>query len=197
MKRKHIIYAFIVIIFLVVLGIYLANINPGGKKRYVRGEYIERLLSNSQAEINVMGLDFKEGSIISSVYTCDGKNVNPGFKWSNVPDNTKSIAIIIYDIDAPKDYFIHWMIVNIPPLTPMIPSNFQATNEAQGRNDFGMIGYGGPCPPPGSKHKYLVTVIALDIELTLNNGFSFEEFYDSVNGHILAYGQTYFYYQRG
>lgn len=197
MNRNKLIYIALILVIVIAGGIYLLNINIGGGRRYVRGEYIERMLSQAPSSLMVSGLDFKDGGIISATYTCDGENINPGFKWENIPTGTKSIAIIIYDIDAPKDYFIHWMIANIPPTTPGIPSDFEATDEVQGINDFGRMGYGGPCPPPGSKHKYFITVLALDTMLSLDNEFTFEEFYDSVKGHIIAYGQTHFYYQRG
>lgn len=164
--------------------------------KYRRREYIPRLFENTPKIITVNGVDFPDGGAIPSIYTCDKANINPGIKWSGVPENTASIAILIYDVDSPHDYFIHWMIVNIPPSATGIPSGYGITTAVPGRNDFGGVGYGGPCPPSGERHKYIVVVIALDIKLDLNSGFTFENFYDEAKGHVIGYGETYFYYSR-
>ena len=196
MKNPKIIIA--VSLILIGIAITLTILGPRGLQtsRYRRREYIPKLFRNTPKIITVTGMDFPQGGEIPPTYTCDGINVNPGIKWNNLPENTASLAILIYDVDSPYDYFIHWMIVNIPPATTQIPSGYEITKAIPGRNDFGSIGYGGPCPPAGEQHKYIVIVIALNNKIDLKPGFSFEDFYNTIKNHIIAYGETYFYYSR-
>jgi len=188
---------FVALATVLAVFLYLMFYGGYGGRRYLRGEYIERLLMEAPNNIVVEGVGFSNGDVIDSVYTCMGMNINPGVSWGGVPEGTVSIAIIVYDIDAPRDYFVHWMLVDIPPDVHSISPNYSGGVGVEGRNDFGRIGYDGPCPPPASRHAYLITVFALDAKLNLKEGFSFEEFIDSIQGHILGYGQILFYFERG
>jgi Raf kinase inhibitor-like YbhB/YbcL family protein len=103
---------------------------------------------------------------------CGGANISPEFHWSNAPSGTKSFAITIFDPDAPTGGgWWHWVIFNIPGTVLELPAG--AGNKesrrlppagVQCRNDYGEPGYGGPCPPPGATHRYLVRVYALNVE---------------------------------
>jgi Raf kinase inhibitor-like YbhB/YbcL family protein len=103
---------------------------------------------------------------------CGGANISPEFHWSGAPSGTKSFAITIFDLDAPTDGgWWHWVIFNIRGTILELPAG--AGNKETGglppasvqcRNDYGELGYGGPCPPPGSPHRYLVKVYALNAE---------------------------------
>ena len=102
---------------------------------------------------------------------CGGENISPKLEWSNFPKNTKSFAITMFDPDAPTDHgWWHWMVVNISPDITIFPEGAGNINSPyfnlgfQTINDYGDIGYGGPCPPPGPAHRYIITVYALDIE---------------------------------
>jgi Raf kinase inhibitor-like YbhB/YbcL family protein len=103
---------------------------------------------------------------------CGGANVSPEFHWSDAPSGTKSFAITIFDLDAPTGGgWWHWVIFNIPGTISELPAgagNKESTRlpppSVQCRNDYGEPGYGGPCPPPGSLHRYLVKVYALNVE---------------------------------
>jgi len=123
------------------------------------------------------GAEWHDGGSVpqKNVYNgsgCGGANISPEFHWSNAPRGTKSFAITIFDPDAPAGGgWWHWIIFNIPGTVSELPAG--AGNEAsrrlppagfQCRNDYGELGYGGPCPPPGSTHRYLVKVYALSIE---------------------------------
>ena len=97
--------------------------------------------------------------------------------------------------------FTHWVIFNIPSdsrqLAEAIPTQAQLTiGVLQGNNDFGRIGYGGPCPPPGRSHRYQFTLYALDQPLDLKAGASKKQVIDVMQGHILAQGQLTGTYQR-
>jgi Raf kinase inhibitor-like YbhB/YbcL family protein len=103
---------------------------------------------------------------------CGGTNISPEFHWSDAPSGTKSFAITIFDLDAPTGRgWWHWVIFNIPETISELPAG-AGNQEARGlpiatvqcRNDYGELGYGGPCPPPGSTHRYLAKVYALNVE---------------------------------
>ena len=106
------------------------------------------------------------GGEIQKQYTCDGSDISPPLIWSNVPKGTQSFALIVEDPDAPGGTFRHWAAYNIPATTTGLPAGFRAGAPApfaQAQNDFGKIGYSGPCPPPGSRHRYVFTLMALSV----------------------------------
>lgn len=110
---------------------------------------------------------FAPGGRIPTRYTCDGANVSPPMAWSDVPAGTRGFALICADPDAPGGTWYHWAIYDIPPgargLTEAVPSN--NPRPPQGTNDFRLLGYGGPCPPPGSRaHRYVFTLYAVATE---------------------------------
>ena len=112
---------------------------------------------------------FTEGQAIPNRYTCDGPDVSPDIAWSGIPDGTASLALICDDPDAPMGTWVHWVLFNIPAdaggLPAEIPSDTALENGAvHGTNDFGRLGYGGPCPPGGT-HRYFFKLYALDTVL--------------------------------
>ncbi len=144
---------------------------------------------------------FAEGAPIPTRYTCDGENISPPLKWSNVPPGTKSIALIADDPDAPAGTWVHWVMYNIPPATTELPEALPTTevilNQVrQGVTDFKRSGYGGPCPPGGSSHRYFFRLYALDTELQLQPGATQQDLVGAIQGHILAQGQLMGTYQR-
>ena len=107
---------------------------------------------------------------------CGGANISPLIEIANIPNTAKSLALTMFDPDAPTDHgWWHWMIVNISPDVEIIPRDAGNPKSEyfniglQTINDYGEIGYGGPCPPPGNPHRYIITVYALDVE-----GFNIE-----------------------
>jgi Raf kinase inhibitor-like YbhB/YbcL family protein len=105
-------------------------------------------------------------------FGCTGKNVSPELHWSGVPAGTKSLALTVYDPDAPTGSgWWHWLIFNMDPKTTSLPANagdvstkLAPAGSVQSRTDFGRTGYGGPCPPAGDKpHRYIFTLFALDV----------------------------------
>ncbi len=126
-------------------------------------------------------LPFEENGFIPEKYTCKGVDISPEIKVSEVPENTKSIAIIVDDPDAPMGTFVHWVVWNIK--TNQIPEGYKS--EFEGVNDFGVIGYRGPCPPPGNPHRYFFKIYALDAELSLERGARKEDLLKAMEGHII------------
>lgn len=105
----------------------------------------------------------KYGEVISQKYTCDGTDKSPALKWEDAPQSAKSFILIVEDPDAPKGTFIHWVIYNIKPEVKELPENVPKEDVtpqgwAQGINDFGKIGYNGPCPPGKQVHRYFFTL---------------------------------------
>ncbi|MDE3056410.1 MAG: YbhB/YbcL family Raf kinase inhibitor-like protein [Bacteroidota bacterium] len=143
--------------------------------------------------ITVISAAFNDGELIPKKFTCDGANISPALTWSSFPARTKTFAIIADDPDAPAGTWVHWVVFNIPQsvatLSENIPHDEILSNGAkQGKNDFGDIGYGGPCPPRGT-HRYFFKMYALDTALNLEAGCTKEDLLDAMHGHILAQGQ--------
>lgn len=105
-------------------------------------------------------------------FGCTGGNVSPALAWSGAPAATKSFAITAYDPDAPTGSgWWHWVVFNLPAGVSGLPAGAAGkgagllpAGAVQSRTDFGAPGYGGPCPPPGTAHRYVFTIHALDVD---------------------------------
>ena len=133
---------------------------------------------------------FEAGGTIPVDYTCDGRDVSPPLVWGTAPEGTVSLALVCDDPDAPAGTWVHWVVYNIPPsrkgLDEAIPAVERlADGTLQGRNDFGRLGYGGPCPPGGT-HRYFFRLYALDVRLDLPPGARRGELMRAMRGHVLA-----------
>ena len=140
--------------------------------------------------MNVRSSAFKDGDFIPQEYTCDGQDISPDLEWDPV-NNAKSYAIIVEDPDAPYGTFIHWVIYNIKDtkLQKNIPKVEKVSSMIQGVNDFGRVGYGGPCPPrTHPPHRYYFNVFALDTELPEKSGVTADELKRMMEGHIIDKG---------
>lgn len=134
---------------------------------------------------------FAAGASIAKRFTCDGQDDSPELHWSEAPAGTKSFALIADDPDAPVGTWVHWVLFNLPPETRALPESVPKTpslpsKARQGKNDFGKIGYGGPCPPPGKPHRYFFKLYALDAVLALEAGVTKADVESAMKGHILA-----------
>ncbi|HBA83977.1 MAG TPA: YbhB/YbcL family Raf kinase inhibitor-like protein [Verrucomicrobia bacterium] len=135
---------------------------------------------------------FMMGAVIPPDYTCD-QGISPPLEWSAVPEGTRSIAVLCDDPDAPAGDWVHWVLFNLPPdthrLEPGIPAIPTLPDGAiQGMNDYEEIGYTGPCPPHGKKHRYYFKVFALDTRLKLTSAAQKKDLLRAMKGHILAQG---------
>jgi Raf kinase inhibitor-like YbhB/YbcL family protein len=135
--------------------------------------------------------DFKNGADIPGKFTCDGANTSPELSWTEPPPATRTFALVADDPDAPGGTFTHWVLFNLPGNSRGLPENVTKIDELpdgtrQGRNGFGKIGYGGPCPPPGKPHRYFFKLSALDTKLDLKPAATKEELQQAMQGHILA-----------
>ena len=151
-------------------------------------------------EIKITSSAFEDGGLIPAKYTCDGADVSPPLQWDAVPEGTRSIALICDDPDAPMGTWVHWVLFNLPSdakeLAENIPTEETLPNGAkQGVNDFGRVGYGGPCPPGGT-HRYFFKIYALDTEVGLEAGADKRQLLKAMEGHILEQGQLVGKYKR-
>jgi Raf kinase inhibitor-like YbhB/YbcL family protein len=111
----------------------------------------------AKTDLDLRSAAFEEGGAIPARYTCDGQDVSPPLSWSSSPDETRSLALIADDPDAPGGTFVHWVIYNLPPDTRRLPEDVPNREEtlpsgaAQGVNGAGSVGYMGPCPPSGTQ----------------------------------------------
>lgn len=145
--------------------------------------------------LQLKSLDFAAGATIPKQFTCEGADLSPSLEWNAPPPNTQSLVLIVDDPDAPVGTWVHWVLFNLPASIRSLPQNFRKSEQSadgtrQGRNDFGKIGYGGPCPPPGKSHRYFFKLYALDATLDLKPGASKKDVERAMQGHILAQGET-------
>src|SRR5262245_971011 len=135
---------------------------------------------------------FASGQSIPSKYSCVGKNISPPLAWNEPPASTQSFALIMGDPDAPGRTWVHWVLFNIPADRrslqedlPITGKNVDSNAIYVGKNSWGDIGYGGPCPPSGT-HRYFFKFYALDNVISLLPGATKEQLLKEMEGHILA-----------
>jgi Raf kinase inhibitor-like YbhB/YbcL family protein len=145
---------------------------------------------NASAKIGVKSSAFAAGSSIPSKYTCDAQNPpNPPLEFSGVPKNAKSLVLIMYDPDVPKNLmptgvFDHWLMWDIAPDSKGIKQG----DNAQGLNGMGKAGYVGPCPPD-REHRYFFHIYALDVKLGSANIANRKDLEDAMKGHVIDEGE--------
>ncbi len=137
---------------------------------------------------------FTNGAPIPRQYTCEGKDISPPLQWNGVPEQTRSLVLIVDDPDAPdpqapKRVWVHWVLFNIPAGATGLPESVRAhelpAGTEEGKNDWGKPGYGGPCPPIG-RHRYFHKLYALDTELTGLDKPTKAQVEAAMEGHVIA-----------
>jgi len=169
----------------------------------------------SRLSIQLSSAAFADGGTIPKEYTCDGSDGSPPLAWSGVPQSARTLTLICDDPDAPGGTWSHWVLFDLPahvkalkeavPPSETVPdasiersqaSSADSPQPRQGKNDFGKIGYGGPCPPSGT-HRYIFRLYALDTRLGFGSTASRADVLGAIKGHILAEGRLSAKYQRG
>ena len=128
---------------------------------------------------------FKNNNKIPPKYTCHGEDINPQLDIEGIPEETKSLVLIVDDPDCPIGDWVHWIVWNIKPTNTIKENSIPGV---EGMNDFRKHSYGGPCPPSGS-HRYFFKVYALDIELTLSVHTRKKDLQRAMSEHVLAKGE--------
>ena len=134
-------------------------------------------------------------------YSCDGENLSPPLKFSDVPANAKSLALIVDDPDAPSGTFDHWIIWNLPPDLKSLSVGagelaLLSPSPVQGANGYKKNFYQGPCPPAGKVHHYHFKLYALDRMLSLPVGSAKKDLEKAMEGHILEKAELIGTYER-
>ena len=137
----------------------------------------------------------KEEERIERRYSCEGDDISPSLAWSEIPEGTKSFALVMEDPDAPGGTFIHWLIYNIGKDSTVLQENIPKTRDtsqgySQGTNSFGRIGYNGPCPPRGSVHRYYFTIYAISTDQKIKPAVRKDELMRSIEGKIIGSAGT-------
>jgi Raf kinase inhibitor-like YbhB/YbcL family protein len=143
-------------------------------------------------KLSVTSPAFENNKLIPVKYTCDGADVNPPLTIEGVPEETKTLVLIVDDPDAPMGTWDHWIVWNIPPTSKIEENTVPGT---EGMNDFRRRSYGGPCPPYGT-HRYFFKVYALDTQLDLKSNSTKKDVEKAMEGHILAEGELVGLYRR-
>ncbi len=142
---------------------------------------------------------------IPAQHTCEGRDVSPALSWSDLPDGTKRLALIVDDPDAPdpqapKTIWSHWVLYNLPAvagsLDEGVSSDALPEGAGEGKNDWGETGYRGPCPPIG-RHRYFHKLYALDTVLPDLGSPTKQELEEAMEGHILARAEIMGTYEKG
>jgi len=168
MDPKHIFMRYTSILLFALAFTTLSSFGPGKK-------------------LTITSRGFTDKGRIPKKYTCDGGETSPPLHLNNLPSDTKSIAIIVHDPDAPmKGGFTHWVVWNIEPTMLDIPENFKGG--VVGLNGAGEHSYKGMCPPEGT-HKYHFMVYALDAKLDIGKDIDKDKLQELMKSHILAEGE--------
>ncbi len=147
------------------------------------------------AEFALESSAFEHAQAIPSRYTCDGEDLSPPLRWANVPEEARSLALLVDDPDAPGGVFTHWLAWGLDPGAGGLGEGEAAPSE--GRNDFGTLGYRGPCPPPGhGRHRYVFRLYALDRDLDLDPGAEKAELEQAIEGQVLTIAELVGTYER-
>lgn len=146
---------------------------------------------------------FSAMGAIPPEYTCEGDDISPPLDWSDVPGDTRSLALYVQDPDAPdpaapKRIWVHWVLVDLPPDLRALPAGASTRLPAgarTGRNDWGKTAWGGPCPPIG-RHRYFFALFALDTALPDLRAPTRAELEAAMEGHVLARAELVGTYQK-
>jgi len=154
--------------------------------------------------LTITSSSFSHNGIIPARHTCDGSDISPALTWTDVPDGTRSLVLIVDDPDAPdpaapKMTWVHWVLYNLPPNVNGLPEAVEATKlpsgTLQGINDWSRTGYGGPCPPVGS-HRYFYKLYALNTILPDVKNSTKAILEKAMQGHVIAQTELIGHYQR-
>jgi len=131
---------------------------------------------------------FENGGEIPRKYGYKNGNTSPPLEISDVPPNTKSLALIMDDPDAMGavgKIWVHWVVWNIDPSVNQIQENEVPSGSIQGKTDFGETAYGGPAPPD-KEHTYIFKLYALDESLSIQNGATKAEVEEAMKNHVIG-----------
>jgi len=156
----------------------------------------KKIISNILNNMKISSPVFQNNANIPPIYTCDAEGINPPLEIGGIPENTKSLALLMDDPDAPLEGgFVHWVVFNLDPGIKEIAENSKPESGTEGINSTGKIGYTPPCPPSGTHH-YQFKLYALDTILNLTSSAKREDVEKAMERHILDEAMLVGLYQR-
>ena len=186
-KQKHqlVVKILIILVLALLMALVITKNSASKHAEPVKNAEENNTLNNSPYTMQITSRAFSHLKLIPPLYTCDGQNISPPLTIEEVPEEAKSLVLIVDDPDAPGRTFVHWTLWNISPSTSEIHENAVPQNAIQGRTDFGANRWGGPCPP-SKTHRYFFKLYALDAFLDLHTSSSKSDIEQAMNGHIIA-----------
>jgi len=191
---NKIIVVFLGIMALSVAFLYFGSYNNDNKKVTPISQSKTEKVDETKFNMKIVSAAFNHNAKIPAKYTCDEENINPPLQFLDVPENAKSLVLIVDDPDAPSKTWTHWVVYNIDSQTSEVKKNSVPEGGTEGVTDFGKPGYGGPCPPaspklqrgePSGVHRYFFKLYALDIILDLAPNATKQMVEEKMQGHII------------
>lgn len=147
--------------------------------------------------MKLMSSAFGNFDVIPIQYTGEGDDVSPPLRWQDIPEGTRSLALVCDDPDAPHETWDHWILYNIPPSVSVLAEGIkQLPNGIRScQNSWGKLRYSGPNPPSG-KHRYFFTLYALDTVLQLSENAKKADLLKAMRSHTLAEASLVGYYEK-
>lgn len=177
------------VVFLVTLGLFASAC--GSDSESGSAGDAAPVQSGDNSAFTLSADAFADGEEIPVQFTCDGVDVSPRLFWTGVGEGVTEYALIMDDPDA--NGFVHWVVYGLPVSARELGEGEQPGDWLEGTNDFGRIGYNGPCPPEGP-HEYQITMYTLSENLDLAEGASAQQVRDAIDGLVVStatYSGTY------
>ncbi len=183
----------LIIVWVMVIVLLLAGCSAAGPEESGQPSSAADVTStkgDSDMSFTLTSTAFEAGGAIPVRYSCVGQDISPPLRWTEPPQATESLALIVDDPDAPIGTFTHWVMYNIPASVQELPEAMAADKELengtrQGNNSAHQTGYKGPCPPSGT-HRYFFRLFALDTKLDLPANADKKQLESAMQEHVLA-----------
>lgn len=173
LSRKGIVFFFLVDALLV-----------GAAVSVLRSRSDDARSTFNTGRMRITSAAFAQDETIPPAHTCDGRDISPPLSWSDVPDGTKSLALVMDDPDAVTGTWTHWTVWDIAPGAGGFEIGAVPAGAIQGLTSDGTAGWHGPCPPFGS-HRYFFKLFALDDRLGLPPTATVADMERAMEGHVL------------
>jgi hypothetical protein len=151
------------------------------KKRH---SFLNHFTIDKKCKMKITSKAFEDNQTIPVQYTCEGPNVSPPLEFHDIPEQTKSLVLLVEDPDAPAKPWVHWFVFNIPPKATGFDEDSIAEGAQQGLCNGNTLGYEGPCPPE-NEHTYLFKLYALDIVLPADPVPDRKKALPMMEGHVI------------
>jgi Raf kinase inhibitor-like YbhB/YbcL family protein len=172
--------------YAVVVGVFVLGACSSSSSRSTRGQ----TTSAAPQTIQVTSAAFRDGETIPTEFTCSVADRSPPLRWAGVPSGAVEVALIVDDPDAPGGTFLHWALFALPPGNGGVEAGTVPQGARQGKNGFGKVGYGGPCPPKGDPpHHYRFTVYGLSRKVDRPDGAPGEDVRRDAEAAAIATGR--------